>query len=433
MKNISFSKIFNLYQIDKIGLNCFHIGLLFLASSAFISAIFLLFSLIISSSHRFNVYLHDKWNYPLLIAAFLMVLGCFRAYSGWLAWIGLVNWIPFFWCFWGFQPYLLSVDNRRKASLLLLAGSVPVVVTGLGQVWLGWSGPWVALNGLIIWFVAPGGQPLGRLSGLFNYANITGAWLAFVWPIALAFLLQPSLNWVKRGVAFLFGMSICIALILTNSRNAWGGMVLSIPFVLGSATWFWLIPLLFTLLLPVVFAVLPIVPFELQLFARKIVPEGIWTRLADISLSSNGSRPLETTRIFQWKEAINLFFQKPWFGYGAAAFSIIYPLRQGIWHGHAHNLPLELVVAHGLPVAILLVSMILVLLIISFKKCFLTVYHDRQSVFDRAWWAATFTLVFLHASDMPMFDSRINLAGWIFLSGLRCLITPKAPKPSFDD
>ena len=29
-------------------------------------------------------------------------------------------------------------------------------------------------------------------------------------------------------------------------------------------------------------------------------------------------------------------------------------------------------------------------------------------------------LVLLHASDIPMYDSRINIAGWILLAGLRC-------------
>jgi hypothetical protein len=41
-------------------------------------------------------------------------------------------------------------------------------------------------------------------------------------------------------------------------------------------------------------------------------------------------------------------------------------------------------------------------------------------VFDRAWWAAALVLVTLHATDIPMYDSRINIAGWVLLAGLRC-------------
>ncbi|KGG14515.1 Lipid A core O-antigen ligase related enzyme [Prochlorococcus sp. MIT 0602] len=369
----------------------------------------------------------DKWNWGWIFISVLMIMGSFGAYSGWLAWVGLANWIPFFWCFWGFQPYLITSHSRKRSAFLLLLGTLPVIFTGIGQIWFGLKGPWEIWNGLIIWFIAPGGQPSGRLSGLFNYANIAGSWLALVWPLALAFLLQRSSNYSKRSLSFLLVLLIAIALILTDSRNAWGAMFLSIPFILGTGTWLWLIPLLCVCVLPVFLSVVPFASLELQMWSRKIVPRGLWSRLADVQFSAD--RPLETTRLFQWGEAITLLIQRPWFGYGAAAFSVLYPLRQGIWHGHTHNLPLELAVAHGVPVAISLVSIVLVLLIVSFRKCFLI---HNNNLFDRAWWSASFTLVFLHASDMPMFDSRINLLGWLFLAGLRCLIISNDSKRFLD-
>ena len=30
-----------------------------------------------------------------------------------LSWIGLANWIPFFWCYWGFKS-LLNTQEKRK-------------------------------------------------------------------------------------------------------------------------------------------------------------------------------------------------------------------------------------------------------------------------------------------------------------------------------
>ena len=48
----------------------------------------------------------------------------------------------------------------------------------------------------------------------------------------------------------------------------------------------------------------------------------------------------------------------------------------------------------------------------------------NSNIFDRAWWVSLLILVILHASDMPFFDSRLNIAGWILLAGLRCLIIP---------
>ena len=201
-------------------------------------------------------YWKDVWNYPFVAAAVLMFIGCFRAFSGWLAWAGLANWLPFFWSFWAFQPYLLTAEARRRSALWLIAGTVPVVITGFGQMWLGWYGPWQFLNGFVIWFIAPGGQPDGRLSGLFDYANITGAWLAIVWPLCLAALLQPFLKWLQRCIMMLFAISIVAALVLTDSRNAWGGLIMAIPFVLGPARWIWLLPLLVFLLFPSTLAIL---------------------------------------------------------------------------------------------------------------------------------------------------------------------------------
>ena len=103
-----------------------------------------------------------------------MLLG---AETGALAWAGLGNWLPLFWAFWAFQPHLASEQQRRQAAWMLVAGTLPVLLTGLGQMFLGWQGPWQLGGGAIIWFVAPGGEPQGRLSALFDYANIAGAWL----------------------------------------------------------------------------------------------------------------------------------------------------------------------------------------------------------------------------------------------------------------
>jgi hypothetical protein len=75
----------------------------------------------------------------------------------------------------------------------------------------------------------------------------------------------------------------------------------------------------------------------------------------------------------------------------------------------------ELALAHGLPAALLLVGLVLWLLIRAVRMGM-----ARAPVFDRAWLASALILAVLHASDLPMYDSRINIAGWILLAGLRC-------------
>jgi O-antigen ligase len=356
----------------------------------------------------------------LLLLAALMVLGCFGAYSGWLAWVGLGNWLPFFVAFWAFQPYLATAAARRRVALLLVAATVPVIVTGLGQLWWGWHGPFQALGGLVIWHLKPGGNPPGRLAGLFDYANIAGSWLAFAWPLVLAALIEPRLGRRRRGIVLLLAAGLVTAVFLTDSRNAWGALVLAVPLVLGPLSWGWLLPLLMALLLLVAAASLGGVPDLLQAPARALVPEAIWGRLSDLHYA--GQRPLAITRLAQWQVALGLVAERPWLGWGAAAFSLIYPLRTGHWHGHPHNLPIDLALSHGVPAALGLVGFVLWLLLRALGPALL-----RGNGFDRAWWTAALVLAALHATDMPVYDSRINVAGWVLLAGLQALAQPAGP------
>jgi len=399
-----------------VGWACFQIGLVLLASSALLGGVFLFVALILGSRGREQP-LADPANGVLLAASLLMVIGAAGATSGWLAWVGLGNWLPFFWAFWGYQPYLSTAAARRRVALMLVVGTVPVVITGLGQLWWGWSGPLEALGGAIIWHLEPGGNPPGRLAGLFDYANIAGSWLALAWPFALAALVQPALSRAARGTALAIAAALVAALVLTDSRNAWGGLVVALPLVLGAATWTWLLPMLLVGLGIIAAATLPGVPEVLQDPSRQLVPEGIWSRLSDLQYS--GQRPLAITRLAQWQTALGLIAERPWLGWGAAAFSLIYPQRTGHWHGHPHNIPIDLAVSHGVPAALLVVGLVLALLLRTAQRGMVA-----GSLFDRAWWASALVLVALHATDIPMYDSRINVAGWVLLAGLRSFLKP---------
>jgi hypothetical protein len=424
-------------QADLWGWRCFQLGVFVLPASALLAALLLLVALI-QGSRRRSPWWQDRVNVVLAVVALLMVAGAATAtlhsqalpsYPPVLAWVGLFNWIPLFWGFWAFQPYVADPAARRRVGLALVAGTVPVVVTGLGQIWLDWQGPWQILGGAVIWHLEAGGRPEGRLSGLFDYANITAAWLSLSWPLLLAALLACARRWRERiagsGWRLLMVLALAVAqvdaLYLTDSRNAWGAMLLAVPLVAGPGSWLWLLPLLLLVLLPVALATLPGVPAMLQDPARALVPQSIWGRLNDLNYQSH--RKLANLRITQWSVAAGLIAERPWLGWGSAAFSVIYPLRTGYWHGHTHNIAFDLAVTFGLPVAALVVALVLWLLIRSLRGGMAT-----GAVFERAWWASALVLVVLHGSDIPMYDSRINIAGWILLAGLRCwALRPEPP------
>ena len=206
-----------------------------LPSSALLGGLCFLVACISGSQGREQPIWRDPWTQPLLLAGLLMLGGACFAQSGALAWAGLANWLPFFWAYWACRPHLETVKQRRQAAWMLVAGTVPVVVTGFGQMLLGWSGPWQLGGGAIVWFVAPGGEPSGRLSGLFDYANIAGAWLGVVWPLMLACVLRPD-GWWRRTGALALALSTAVAVLFTQSRNAMGALALALPLVVGQRT-----------------------------------------------------------------------------------------------------------------------------------------------------------------------------------------------------
>ena len=387
------------------------LGLFFLASSALLGGVLLVVGLVVATWRKgFAAYWSDGLNRVLLVVAGLLLAGATQAVSGGLAWWGLFNWLPFFWGFWGWQAYVVTPDARRRCSGWLVAGTVPVLITGLGQMVLGWQGPWSMAGDLVIWHMDAGGNPAGRLSGLFDYATITAAWLALTWPLLLGCLLWSPRGWRQRGPVLVLVVLHGLCLWLTASRNAWATAVLAVPLVLGPGAWVWLLPLLLVAVLPVALAVLPGVPVSLQELARAAVPDSLWQRLTDQAFD----RPVATTRLSQWSAASQLVLERPWLGWGAAAFGTLYSLRSGFFHGHPHNLPLELGLSFGVPVALLLLAVPVRVVVAAVRHGMAT-----ASPTDRGWLAAVLLLASIHATDLPYYDARINMAGWFLLAGLR--------------
>ena len=86
-------------------------------------------------------------------------------------------------------------------------------------------------------------------------------------------------------------------------------------------------------------------------------------------------------------------------------------------------MPLELAISHGILVSFLINIFVFSLLIISgFYRIFNKLNFKKNIIVDRAWWTSTLILICFHATDIPLFDSRVNILGWILLIGLRCMI-----------
>ena len=412
---------------DDYGFILFLLGIFFLPSTMVIGILFLLPAFTIASISFRKSFLKDFWNYPFLIFGFLIITSAiFQNYlftnnyeEIWntkLSLVGLFNWIPFIWVFWASQPYLNSKSKRRSFSLILVAGTFPVLITGLGQYFLNWNGPFETLNGLIVWYQRPIVKP-GGLTGLFSNQNYAASWLSFVWPFCIALLLEKGNNIFKKTTAIGFLISTGLAAFLTFSRNAWLGLLTSTPIVIGKKGVKILLPLLTITILFLFLLFSPIFDGELQNNLRNLLPRDIL-----LEFSNEGYKGLDVTRIEIYKSAFELIKENPFFGIGAGSFTEIFLLNTTFWKGHSHNLLLELSLSYGLPATFLFFITTTYILYLSSKKIFSNNIIIDNSYIDRAFWTALFFFLISQLADVQYFDGKISLITWILIAGLKNII-----------
>ena len=110
-----------------------------------------------------------------------------------LSWIGLGNWIPLIFSYIAFQSYTKEENDRQNIGKILIAGTFPVLLSGLTQLIFKSYGPFTFLNGLIIWFQREI-EPMEGISAVFNNQNYAGAWFCIVWPFCLSAFLYAKNN-----------------------------------------------------------------------------------------------------------------------------------------------------------------------------------------------------------------------------------------------
>lgn len=434
-------------NLNKVGTLFFRIGIFLLPSAFFISAILFLLSLVISFFNNSSRLFKDKWNYLFYISFIFMIISSlihlinypnnlifylfetFKNSEGpvyvqkelqWNAWqsfIGLGNWIPFLFCFIGFQNYLSSPRERKISAELLIAGTLPVLITGFGQIWFNWHGPMYFLNDLIIWFQRPLSENQG-LSGLFNNQNYAGCWLTIIWPFSLALIIYKASNIFNKSVIIGFGMAISVATFLTSSRSAWGGFLFSSFLLLSENTF-----LIFIVLITSIFFSSFVLPFLSSNNFIDIGPNLI-NKFNILKQFDPSQYAEDSSRITIFGFALKYISLRPIIGWGASAFFLYYFANKHIYIGHPHNLFLEVAFSYGLISAIPLFINIFLLCFSSFKKIFLENYNLKgfEKYLEKAWCTSFFVLLSTQMVDIQYFDGRISLVFWILLAGIRQII-----------
>lgn len=410
----------------------FSLSIFFLPSTLFIGILFLIPASIIGGFLQNKHFIKDKWNLPFLtFGAWIILSSLLQNFvlknnyeSIWNpinSIIGLGNWLPFIWLFWSLQPFLNSKTKRRSFSLILIASTFPVLITGFGQYFFNWHGPLETLNGLIIWYQRPIESPAG-LSGLFNNQNYAGSWLNFAWPFCLALCLEASNDLFRKTIALSFLSATGLAAFLTYSRNAWLGLITSFPIVVGKKGFKFFLPF-FLIIIIFIFILSPISNSNIQENLKLFLPEKIL-----LEFSEEGYIGLDSTRLQIFFSAINLIKENPIFGIGAASFPAIFLFETTFWKGHSHNLALELAVSYGLPATALFIGTIMCILFLSYFKIFNNKKNENVSFFDRAFWSALFFFMISQMVDIQYFDGKLSIIMWILVAGLKNIIEENQKK-----
>ena len=431
-------------SINDIGLLFFQLGILLLASAPTISIFLLIIASIMGSLIRFDQFFKDSFNWPFIFSSLFMVLNALfltinkeviYSESGIyskiaifsqetsLLWIGLLNWIPFFWCFWSFQKYLSNNKLRIKCAKLFVFGTLPVLISGFFQYFLGIYGPFRFFNNLIVWYQRPLSEDNG-VTGIFNNQNYAGAWLCILLPLCIGFLIKEKENkFIKLSIFSLF-ISFVFMTILTTSRSAIFSAFISIICLFKLKRIRWIVVL-----------------FIITIFLIKLFPD-----LTNQIINLNNLLPGEINKMFSmnlsidnfprlevWSKTITFIKTNPFFGYGAGSFPLIYSISSGEYWGmqHTHNIILQIAFNFGIINSFLISITMLLLLIFSGKYFFfLGKDYDKNlknklNIIDKSWIFSYLIFFLIHMFDLTYFDGRISILSWVLLSGMRSIIKEK--------
>ena len=422
----SFKKIKNKeINLQEISEKIFLLGLFLLPSTMSLGILLILVSSIATLFFRKDKHIEKNYSILLICISFLMVASCIfqtlnlsnQELYGWevsLTWLGLLNWIPFFFLFWSTQFFLKTNSQRINAAKFVISGSIPILITGFGQYFLNWQGPFKFLYGTIIWYLKPIENHLG-LSGLFSNQNYTGTWLSTIWPLILGLLIINLEKFYKKSILIFMIGSFTFAIILTTSRNAILGIIISIPIVLGLKSLF-LISIILLFLFFLNSSFLPIPTFLSENLTR-FLPEQFIDKFNKFGFSNL----LEYRRINLWNNTINLLLKKPIFGYGAAFFPIIYAIKYSdplYTEQHTHNIFLEIASSYGLLVSILLIYLILSIFKKAYKSIKYKISNKKELIFSKSWFASSIIILLSQMNDITYYDGRISVILWILIAGL---------------
>lgn len=455
--------------------NYAQLGFLIFPWFPILGAIGIFLGLVGSCRQKYRTIIRRPINWGIAIFTLWLIITARSAFNSSEAFLGLANFLPFFIFFAAYSALIQTPAQLRQLAWILVLPSVPIVILGIGQLFFGWATP-TLIQSIFGWVLEPKGNPVGRMASVFMYANILAGYLTIVFILALGLWIEayqhphprrvglqeqspparasflaplfkgglgapsgelgaPRGGLGARGargdrfpltprMVFLSVAVILsgIALIFTNSRNAWGIALigcLSFAIYLG---WRWLIGAVAFVAGSILWSAFG--PSPVREWLRVIVPPFFWARLTD---QMYPDRPQALERVTQWQFAWSMTQERPWTGWGLRNFTPLYQAKMNLWLGHPHSLFLMLTAETGIPGTILfcgLVGWILAQGMLLLAKLPLERSKDKLILFS--FLVAFGAITLFNTADVSMFDLRVNTLGWLLLAAI-CGVGYKKP------
>ena len=323
-----------------------------------------------------------------------------------------------FWPFFIFYAALVVAINqlsqpwftlRRWAYGLVLA-SLPVSLRALLEFYLKapgnlarWSGhPW--LNWLYL------GRDYGhRADSVFGHPNVLASYLVIVLGLGLSLSvdrLGRSPNRLSYAVYGATSLAL-VGIFCSGSRNGLlvAGLQLGLFFML-------------------VRSVRSLVWVGLALFTAMVLAILLWG-VGGRSLMTALSTA--TLRLDAWRLALEMIPQHPWLGSGLGTFKQLYNPADFAAPDdllpHAHNLWLTLAAEVGLPFTLGLTLVVGGILLRATVTLMQETPNnlDRDHLLAKGYWLSFVGTGLFAISDMPFYDARVNILGWLLLAVMQRL------------
>lgn len=404
--------------------NSLLLGLLILPINPFFGAIAIGWASYKTWTKKYSSIKHKTLNHVLVILSFwFLITTGFTVFARDQpdALLGLFNFLPYFLVFAGLTPLITRVSELRQLTWIIVCSSLPVVIIGFGQLFLGWHAKWQFLSVVINLTINPGGEPLGRMSSVFMHANTLAAYLIAVLILGLGLWLENYQNIRKKAdydrFSFIFLSVVIIAnflaLILTSSRNGWGIAVMACMVYCLYKGWRLIVAGIMGVTASIMLAAFA--TEGIASFFRSFVPYFIWARLND---QMYPDRPLALMRRTQWQFAWDLTLQQPLTGWGLRSFPQLYEQKMGVGINHPHNLFLMLSAETGLITTCLFFVFLAWVLIAAIKVWHKSSLPKENRLVFFSYLLAFIGWIIFNMVDVTAFDLILSALFWVLLAAL---------------